>query len=124
MLPKERGITKIGYLVLLLFLAVFGYLGYRIVPVYMDQYAFDEDLLALAGTATKSGWDNGKIMNQVVKLGKSKSFQIKAKDIRIHRPRGKSGFNMDVNYSRSEEFPGGYVWVFQFSSSTEASLWF
>ncbi len=121
---RECGKIRIGYLVLVLFLAVFGYLSYRIVPVYTQQDAFDEDLLDLAGTATRKGWDNGEIVNQVRKLGKTRSFEIKAKDIRVHRVRGQAKILLEVNYTRSEEFPGGYVHVFSFSSSSEGTYFF
>ena len=120
----ECGKIRMSYLVLLLFLAVLGYLSYRVVPVYVQQDAFDEDLLKLAGAATRAGWDNGKIVNQVRQLGNTKNFQIKAKDIRIHRVRGQAGVGFQVNYTRSEEFPGGYVHVFSFSSSSEGSYFF
>ncbi len=121
---RECGKIRIGYLVLVLFLAVFGYLSYQIVPVYTQQDAFDEDLLDLAGTATRKGWDNGEIVNQVRKLGKTRSFAIQAKDIRIHRVRGQAKILLEVNYTRSVEFPGGYVHVFSFSSFSEGSYFF
>ena len=121
---RECGKIRIGYLVLVLFLAVFGYLSYRIVPVYTQQDAFDEDLLDLAGTATRKGWDNGEIVNQVRKLGKTRSFEVQAKDIRVHRVRGQVKITLEVHYTRSEEFPGGYVHVFSFSSSSEGSYFF
>ncbi len=121
---RECGKIRIGYLVLVLFLAVFGYLSYRIVPVYTQQDAFDEDLLSLAGTATRRGWDKGEIVNKVRQLGKTRNFQIKAKDIRVHRARGRSEVTLEVHYTRSEEFPGGYVYVFSFSSSSEGSYFF
>ncbi len=121
---KECGKIRIRHLVLVLFLAIFGYLSYRIVPVYAQQDAFDEDLRSLAGTATRRGWDTGQIMNQVMQLGKTRKFQVKARDIRVHRARGRSEVTLEVNYTRSEEFPGGYVHVFSFSSFTEGSYFF
>ncbi len=121
---RECGKIRIGYLVLVLFLAVFGYLSYRIVPVYTQQDAFDEELLGLAGTATRKGWDRGEIVNQVRQLGKTRNFQIQAKDIRVHRARGRAEVSLEVNYTRTEEFPGGYVHVFSFSTSTEGTYFF
>lgn len=121
---RESGKTRVRYVVLVLFLAVVGYLPYRIVPVYVNQDAFDEDLLELAGDATRGGWDNGKIVKQVRQLGKTRNFQVKTKDIRIHRVRGRSEVSLEVNYTRSEKFPGGYVYVFSFSSASEGSYFF
>ncbi len=37
---RECGKIRIAYLVLVLFLAVLGYLSYRIIPVYAQQDAF------------------------------------------------------------------------------------
>ena len=121
---RECGKIRIAYLVLVLFLAVLGYLSYRIIPVYAQQDAFYEELLSLTGTATRRGWDTGEIVNQVRQLGKTRNFQIKASDIRVHRARGRSEVTLEVNYTRSEEFPGGYVHVFSFSSFTEGSYFF
>ena len=121
---RECGKIRISYLVLVLFLAVPGYLSYRIVPVYVQQDAFDDDLLNLAGTATRQGWGSGEIVNQVRLLGKTRNFQIKAKDIRIHRAPGQAQVTLEVNYTRSEEFPGGYVHVFSFSTTQEGSYYF
>ena len=123
-LSRERGGTKIGYLVLVLVLAILGYLSYRIIPVYLQQVAFDEDLLSLAGNATRWGWDNSQIINQVKQLGEQSSFRVDAKDIRIQRVRGQSAVTLEVDYTRSEEFPGGYVHVFSFHSSSGGSHYF
>ncbi len=121
---RECGKIRISYLILVLVLAVLGYLSYRIVPVYLQQDTFDKDLLDLAGEATRAGWDNGKITNEVRQLGKDSNFQVKATDIRIHRARGQAEITLEVKFSRSEEFPGGYVYVFSFSSFTEGSYFF
>ena len=121
---RECGKIRLGYLVLVLFLAVFGYLSYRIVPVYTQKDAFHEELLGLAGTATRRGWNHNKIVTQVMQLGKTRNFQIKVKDIRVHRARGRSEVSLEVTYSRIEEFLGGYVHVFSFSTITEGSYFF
>ncbi len=121
---KERGNARLGFLTLALFLAISGYLGYRIITVYLEQDAFNDDLLSLAGRATKSGWDTRKIVSQVMQLGESKNFKVERKDIRVQRVRGRSEVSLVVNYSRTEEFPGGYTYVFHFRSATLASYWF
>ncbi len=121
---KERGITRLGFLTLALFLATSGYLVYRIIPVYVEQDAFHDDLFSLAGRATKSGWGNRKIVSQVLQLGESKNFEVERKHIRVQRVRGRSEVSIIVDYSRTEEFPGGYTYVFHFRSATLSSYWF
>ncbi len=121
---KEHGNARLGLLTLALFLAISGYLGYRIIPVYLQQDAFHDDLVSLAGRATKSRWGNRKIVSQVVQSGRSKNFKVERKDIRIQRVRGRSEVSLVVNYSRIEEFPGGYTYVFHFRSTALGSYWF
>ncbi len=121
---KEHGNARLGFLTLALFLAISGYLGYRIIPVYLQQDAFHDELVSLAGRATKSRWGNRKIVSQVLQSGKSKNFKVERKDIRIQRVRGRSEVSLVVNYSRIEEFPGGYTYVFHFRSTALGSYWF
>ena len=121
---KERRNTRLGFLTLALFLAISGYLVYRIIPVYVEQDAFHDDLFSLAGRATKSGWDNRKVVSQVMRLGESKNFKVERKDIRVQRVRDRSEVSLVVNYSRIEEFPGGYTYVFYLRSAVLGSYWF
>jgi len=121
---KEHGNARLGFLTLVLFLAISGYLGYRIIPVYLEQDAFHDDLLSLAGRATRSRWENRKIVSQVMQLGESKNFKVERKDIRVQRVRGRSEVILVVNYSRIEEFPGGYTYVFHLRSAALGSYWF
>ena len=92
--------------------------------MYLEQDAVHDDLFSLAGRATKSGWDNRKIVNQVMQLGESKNFKVERKDIRVQRVRGRSEVSIVVNYSRTEEFPGGYTYVFHLRSAVLGSYWF
>ncbi len=121
---KERGNARLGFLTLVLFLAISGYLGYRIIPVYLEQDAFHDNLFSLAGRATKSGWDNRKVVSQVMRLGESKNFKVERKDIRVQRVRDRSEVSIVVDYSRIEEFPGGYTHVFHLRSAVLGSYWF
>ena len=123
-MSKETGKTRLAVLILLPFLAILGYLCYRIIPVYLEKDAFHDALISIGGKATRSGWDNRRIIRQLMQLGESRNFTVKQKDIRIQRVRGRPEVAIEVNYSRTEEFPGGYLYVFHFRSATLASYWF
>lgn len=123
-MSKETGKTRLAVLIFLSFLAIPGYLSYRIIPVYLEKDAFHDDLITIGGRATRSGWDNRRIIRQLMQLGESRNFTVKERDIRIQRIRGRPEIAIVVNYSRTEEFPGGYLYVFHFSSSTLSSYWF
>ena len=121
-MPKERGDANLGCLVLLLLVAMLGYLVYRIVPVYMGRDAFHEDLLAIAGRATIARWEHRRIVDQVIRLSQSSKFKVEEKDIQIQNIRGRPEVVIVVNYTRTEEFPGGYVYVFYFRSVAQGYL--
>ena len=121
---KERGDTRLGCLVLVLLVAILGYLFYRIIPVYLERDGFHDALLTIAGRATIGRWENRRIINRVMQLGENRNFTIEQKDIQIQNIRGRPEVVLVVNYSRTEEFPGGYVYKFYFRSVAPGSLGF
>ncbi len=121
---NERGDTRLGCVVLILLVAILGYLVYRIVPVYLERDAFHEALLDISGRATIARWDNRRIIEQVMQLAESENFSVEAKDIQIQHIRGRPEVVIVVNYTRTEEFPGGYVYVFYFRSVAQGYLGF
>jgi len=121
---KERGETRLGCLVLVLLVAILGYLCYRIIPVYLERDSFHDTLLTIAGRATLGRWENRRIVRRVMQLGEDKNFIVEQKDIQIQHIRGRPEVVLVVNYSRTEEFPGGYVYKFYFRSVAQGYLGF
>ena len=121
---RERGETKLGCLVLIVLVAMLGYLCYRVVPVYMERDGFHDSLLTIAGRATLQGWGNRRIVSRVLRLGVDSNFTVEQKDIQVQHIRGRPEVVLVVNYSRTEEFPGGYVYKFYFRSVAPGSLGF
>ncbi len=123
-MSKERGETRLGCLVLVLLVAILGYLCYRIIPVYLERDGFHDSLLTIAGRATLGRWENRRIVRRVMQLGEDRDFIVEQKDIQIQHIRGRPEVVLVVNYSRTEEFPGGYVYKFYFRSVAPGSLGF
>jgi len=121
---KERGETNLGCLVLIVLVAMLSYLCYRVVPVYLEQDVFHDSLLTIAGRATLQGWENRRIINRVLRLGVDSNFTVEQKDIQVQHIRGRPEVVLVVNYTRTEEFPGGYVYKFYFRSVAPGSLGF
>ncbi len=121
---RERGETKLGCLVLIVLVAMLGYLCYRVIPVYLERDGFHDSLLTIAGRATLQGWGNRRIVNRVMQLGVDSDFTVEQKDIQVQHIRGRPEVVLVVNYSRTEEFPGGYVYKFYFRSVAPGSLGF
>jgi len=121
---RERGETQLGCLVLVVLVAMLGYLCYRVIPVYLERDGFHDELLTIAGRATLQGWGNRRIVNRVLRLGEDSNFTVERKDIQVQHIRGRPEVVLVVNYSRTEEFPGGYVYQFYFRSVAPGSLGF
>jgi len=121
---RERGETKLGCLVLIVLVAMLGYLCYRVIPVYLERDGFHDSLLTIAGRATLQGWGNRRIVNRVMQLGVDSDFTVEQKDIQVQHIRGRPEVVLVVNYSRTEEFPGGYVYKFYFRSIAPGLLGF
>ena len=60
LVSKQRGDTNLGCLVLILLVAILGYLCYRIIPVYMERDGFHDALLTIAGRATIARWEKSQ----------------------------------------------------------------
>ncbi len=119
---KRRRETSLNVIVLVMLLALLGYLGYQIVPVYAAQGAFQEGLLDLARDSTLRQWDNQTIAQQVVQLGQARQFSVQEENIRIQRFQDNPQVGIVVDYTKTEEFPGGYIYVFYFRSEAQALL--
>jgi hypothetical protein len=90
----------------------------------LERDGFHDSLLTIAGRATLQGWGNRRIVNRVLRLGVDSNFTVEQKDIQVQHIRGRPEVVLVVNYSRTEEFPGGYVYKFYFRSVASGSLGF
>ncbi len=119
---KRRRETSLNVIVLVMLLALLGYLGYQIVPVYAAQGAFQEGLLDLARDSTLRQWNDQTIAQQVIQLGQARQFSVQEENIRIQRFQDNPQVGIVVDYTKTEEFPGGYIYVFYFRSEAQALL--
>ena len=119
---KKRRANFSNLIVLIMLVAILGYLGYRIVPVYMAQEAFREDLLHLAGRAVLDYQDNRTLAEQVVQLGQARRFSLQEENVRIQRIPENPEMGIVVDYTKTTEFPGGYIYVFHLRSEAQGLL--
>ena len=119
---KRRREASLNVIVLVMLLALLGYLGYQIVPVYAAQGAFQEGLLDLARDSTLRQWNDQTIAQQVVQLGQARQFSVQKENIRIQKFQDNPQVGIVVDYTKTEEFPGGYIYLFSFRSEVQALL--
>ena len=119
---RQRGAGNLGCLFVILILAVLGYGGYRIVPVYMDKDDFFDELLLIAGKGTVQRWDDRVVRRQVTALAQNMDFQVAPNGIRIEHVRERPEIIVVVDYSRTLEFPGDYEYVLEFHSAAAGNF--
>ena len=122
LMRKKRRLAALNVIVMFMLLAILGYLSYKIAPVYVAQGTFQESLLDLASRSGISQQDNRTIAQQVVDLGQARQLRVEAENVLIHRFQDKPDVGIVVDYTKTEEFPGGYIHVFYFRSETQDVL--
>ncbi len=119
---KKRRAGHLSVLVLAVLLAILGYLGSQIVPVYLAQRAFYGDLVDLAGRSALDQQDNLTITQQVVQLAQARNFNVQEHNVLISRVPERPELAILVDYTTTAEFPGGYIYIFYFHSVAEGLL--
>jgi Domain of unknown function (DUF4845) len=85
---SQRGITFIGWLILLVPIAVVGYAGIRLVPVYLNYMNVSKALSLVVSEAKSS---SGGLNPVVLRTSVEKNFDVQSiehpstKDLDIHR---------------------------------------
>ncbi len=119
---KKRREATSNFIVMFMLFAILGYLGYIVLPVYAARGTFQEGLLDLVSRQGISQQDNQTIVQQVVELGQARQFRVQAENVLIHRFQDKPNIGIVVDYTKTKEFPGGYIYVFYFRSQAQNVL--
>ena len=115
---RERGEGRFGAFLSLAILAVTIYLGFKVIPVMVNAYAFRDYLEEEARFAALRKKDE-EILNRVLKKAEELNLPVKAKDIKINR--STTHFDMYVNYTIPIETPV-YTYIWNFDEETRAPL--
>ena len=118
---KQREKTS-NFIVMSMLFAILGYLGYIILPIYAAQGTFQEGLLDLVSRSEISQQDTQTIVQQVVELGQARQFSVQAENVRVYRFPHKPDIDIVVDYTKTREFPGGFIYVFYLRSGTQDVL--
>ncbi len=119
---KKRREKTSNFIVMSMLFAILGYLGYIILPIYAAQGTFQEGLLDLVSRSEISQQDTQSIVQQVVELGQARQFSVQAENVRVYRFQHKPDIDIVVDYTKTREFPGGFIYVFYFRSGTQDVL--
>ena len=117
---NQQGRGNLGCIFTFLLLGVVGYLGYKLVPPYMNHYqlkdALDEvAVYEIAGIGASKKGTAGDIQETVINKAKDMGIRLDRENIKIERMTDK--IYIHVKYSVPIELPSGlYEMKFEFTS--------
>lgn len=104
----------------LLFLAILVYLLSELGPaafgIYAERQNFHDRLADIAGKASLQRWDDHVILRLVKTWAQSNGFEVSDEDIVIQRVPGRVEVTLVVRYRKMAVLPGGFEYLFTFTS--------
>lgn len=105
----ERGAGKLAGILFFVFIAIAIYVGWKIVPAFVNNYEFQDALQSEARFAITNRRQPDDIRNDIWKKIVELQIPVDKKDIQIKYPGGGGPMalvDIDVPYSIDVEFPG------------------
>jgi hypothetical protein len=107
----ERGAGKLAGLMFFVFLGAVGYIAYKVLPVYVNNYEFQDALESEARFAVSNRKTPDDIRNDIWRKVVELNIPVDKKDIQIKYPASQGGgpaalVDIDVPYNIEVEFPG------------------
>ncbi len=92
----------IGCMLSIVLLAVAIYLGIVLVPIYYQNFNFENDVKTTASRAGSHFFDNDQVIKEVLALAKKNEIRIKRENIKVDRFAGQ--LHILVTYSVPVDF--------------------
>ena len=117
-MTSQRGITLTSFLVVLIVVAFFLYIGMKLFPMYQEYYAVRSAMKSLAKEPGVGDMEPRRIQDMFFKrLYINYSENVKPADVKFDRIDG--GWNMKVYYEVRREMIGNLDVVGKFDSNQE-----
>ncbi|PKM16342.1 MAG: DUF4845 domain-containing protein [Gammaproteobacteria bacterium HGW-Gammaproteobacteria-2] len=116
---KQKGLTFIGFVMLLAILGFFAYAAMRLVPIYTEYFAVKSAMKAVAAESGSAQMQPGDIRNKLIKrFDVSYVTSVNPNDIRVRRDRNPS---ITIAYEVRKPFISNIDLVVSFSHTQELS---
>jgi hypothetical protein len=97
----ERGGSRINLLLTIVILGTMGFVGVKVVPIYVENYQFQDSIqaesrFALTGYPKKTPDD---VRNDILKKAKELDLPVKPEDIRVSMTNGAVEISADYSYT-------------------------
>lgn len=114
-MKAQRGITMIGFLMVLVIIGFFAYAAMRLVPVYTEYFSVRKAMKSVAGEVGVANKQPGDIRNMLFRHFEiSYVDSVHASDIRITRERNPS---INISYEVRKPFISNVDLVVSFNHS-------
>jgi hypothetical protein len=114
----ERGQGRLRFLIVMLVLFAIGYSLYLYVPIAYDAYVLKDYMQHEVDVAAASGYDENWLKTQVSKSAKEYNLPVNAE---IVPARAESRWQLTIKYTRQIQFPGGYVYDYNFDQTVKST---
>jgi Tfp pilus assembly protein PilE len=117
MQAKQRGITLMGFLVVLMVVGFFVFLGIRLFPVYSEYYSVRSDMNAVAEEPNARGMDLARARQALERrfyISYVESVDLK-KDVKIIEESGTRSLNVHYEVRRPLIYNLDFVAVFDYT---------
>ena len=114
----QRGMTLVGFIIVLAVVGVFAYIAMKLVPMYSEYYAVKQALKGLQQEPGIANRDPAKIQDLFFRrLYISYAENVKPGNVKIERIDG--GWDMSVDYEVRKPMMGNLDVVGKFATSTK-----
>ncbi|MGD8926155.1 MAG: DUF4845 domain-containing protein [Thioalkalispiraceae bacterium] len=115
-ITKQRGMTAIGWLLVLAIVALFSIVALKLIPMYLDSFKVTSSLESLAGDPKAQGKSGREIRKLLMKrLDINMVSDVSASDISISRSR--EGTKVEVSYEARRALFGNLHMVLVYDKS-------
>lgn len=113
---SQRGITLLGFIIVLAVVGLFAYVGMKLFPMYSEYYSVKTALKGLASEPGTAASDPARIQDLFFRrLYISYSENVKPEHVKLKRVG--AGWQMDVKYEVRKELIGNLDVVGKFEST-------
>jgi len=117
-MKKQRGMTAVGWLLVLVLIVVFTIVGLKLIPMYIDTYKVTASLDSLVDDPKAKGRPAVEIRRLLMKrLDINMVSDVSAQDVSISRTR--SGIIVEVDYEARRALFGNLFMVVVYNESVE-----
>ena len=117
-MKKQRGMTAVGWILVLMLIVVFTIVGLKLIPMYLDTFKVTSSLESLVDDPKAKGRPAIEIRKLLLKrLDINMVTDVSAQDITISRTR--SGITVEVDYEARRSLFGNLYMVIVYNESVE-----